>query len=136
MGRRAKTGGIPNLKPDGDGIYYRELGWKQAKEPGKFRQHKFYLGSDRTDVYTLSVSFDPRRNAASFGSGTFGLATKGPHGNNWINAVDANKGTFGKRFVLGPWNPSYDLGTYGVDPATNTAWAVINYNADFAVNSF
>src|SRR5262245_13500972 len=50
MGRRAKNGGIPELKPDGDGIFYRELGWKQGKEPGKFRQHKFYLGSDLTEA--------------------------------------------------------------------------------------
>jgi len=46
------------------------------------------------------------------------------------------QGTFSKRFVLGPWNSSYDLGTYGIDASTNTAWAVINYNADFAVTSF
>jgi integrase len=50
MGRRAKSGGIPELKPDGDGIFYRELGWKQGKEPGKFRQHKFYLGGDLTEA--------------------------------------------------------------------------------------
>jgi hypothetical protein len=28
------------------------------------------------------------------------------------------------------------LGTYGLDPNTNTAWAVINYNGDFAVAGF
>lgn len=50
MGRRAKNGGIPELKPDGDGIFSSELGWKQGKEPGKLRQHKFYLGSDRTEA--------------------------------------------------------------------------------------
>ena len=33
----------------------------------------------------------------------------------------------------GPWKPGYDLGTYGVDPGTKTAWAVLDYNADFAV---
>ena len=25
------------------------------------------------------------------------------------------------------------MGTYGVDPRSKTAWAVLNYNADFAV---
>jgi hypothetical protein len=38
-----------------------------------------------------------------------------------------------KRFVKGPWKPAYGLGTYGVDPKTKTAWAVINFNGDFAV---
>jgi len=58
MGRRAKNGGIPDLKPDGDGIFYRELGWKQGKEPGKFRQHKFYLGSDRTEAQVRYLRLD------------------------------------------------------------------------------
>jgi hypothetical protein len=92
------------------------------------------LGSPRTDVYPLSLSYNPSKSASA-SSGSFGLATKDAHG-NWINAVDANQGTFSKRFVLGPWNSTYDLGTYGIDPATHTAWAVLNYNADFAVTSF
>src|SRR3954467_4336075 len=50
VGRNARNGGIPTLKPDGDGIYYRELGWKPATQPGKFRQHKFYLGGDLTEA--------------------------------------------------------------------------------------
>jgi len=93
------------------------------------------LGSPRTDVYTLSVSYNPTKAGSNLGSGLFGLATKDAYG-NWVNAVDMNQGTSSKRFVLGPWNASYDLGTYGVDTNTNTAWAVINYNADFAVTSF
>ena len=28
-----------------------------------------------------------------------------------------------------------ELGTYGIDSKTNTAWAVINYTGDFAVTS-
>jgi hypothetical protein len=52
---------------------------------------------------------------------------------NWINAVDRNYGG-SKQFVYGPWDSSYKLGTYGVDPNTHTAWAVINYTGDFAVS--
>ena len=37
------------------------------------------------------------------------------------------------KFVKGSWKPDYPLGTYGVDASTKTAWAVINYNGDFAV---
>lgn len=34
---------------------------------------------------------------------------------------------------MGPWDPSCALGTYGVDPSTKTAWAVLDYDGDFAV---
>jgi hypothetical protein len=38
-----------------------------------------------------------------------------------------------KKFVAGPWQSSYSLGTYGVDTVSKTAWAVINSNGQFAV---
>jgi hypothetical protein len=38
--------------------------------------------------------------------------------------------------VLGAWNASYGLGTFGVDPATNTAWAVVNHGGNFAITRF
>jgi len=63
--------------------------------------------------------------------GSFALATLDDEG-NWNNAVDKNIGGT-KKFVVGSWKPSYTLGTYGVDPYTHTAWAVINYEGDFAI---
>lgn len=51
---------------------------------------------------------------------------------NWVNAVDGNTGGT-PNFVLGAWNSSYTLGTYGVDTTNNTTWAVLNHNSDFAV---
>jgi hypothetical protein len=68
------------------------------------------------------------------GNGGFGIVTKDADG-NWVNAVDMKSGG-AKMFVDGPWDPTYELGTYGVDPKTQTAWAVINYNSEFAVASF
>lgn len=50
MGRRKKTGGMPELKPDADGIYSCEVGWKRSKDSNKLRQHKFYLGSVLTEA--------------------------------------------------------------------------------------
>lgn len=91
------------------------------------------MGTDRTDVFTLSLTYDPREAPKHIEKGSFGLATKDGRG-NWINAVDRNFGG-SKKFVRGAWKPEYGLGTYGVDPATKTAWAVINYNSDFAVAS-
>jgi hypothetical protein len=91
--------------------------------------------SDQTDVYTLSMSYDHHRLLPiQLGQGLLGLATRDENG-DWVNAVDKNFGG-AKKFVLGPWKSGYGLGTYGLDLITHTAWAVINYNADFAVAGF
>ncbi len=90
------------------------------------------LGSDQTDVYTLSMTYE---GISFFGKGDFGIATKDDMG-KWVNAVDMNIGSSIKKFVVGSWKAEYGLGTYGVDPKTNTAWAVIDYNGDFAVGRF
>jgi hypothetical protein len=90
------------------------------------------LGSTQTDTYTLSMSYDPNSvNINQAKNGFVGLATPGASG-KWVNAVSKNTGGTPK-FVSGPWQSSYGLGTYGVDTSTNTAWAVINYNSNFVV---
>jgi Calcineurin-like phosphoesterase len=93
------------------------------------------LGTTQTDVYALSLSYLAKKaNAKAVLAGQFGIAAKDSNG-NWVNAVDLNNaGT--KKFVVGPWNSSYGLGTYGVDPNTLTTWAVLDYNADFAAAKF
>ena len=53
------------------------------------------------------------------------------HG-QWVNAVDVNDGGT-RHFVVGPYKSTYGLGTYGVDPHTHTAWAVIDHGGKFAV---
>jgi hypothetical protein len=92
------------------------------------------LGSGQTDVYTLSMTYEGEKIPLHYGKCGFGIATKDDRG-NWVNAVDMNYGGV-KKFVVGPWNPTYELGTYGIDPSTHTAWAVINYNSQFAVTRF
>lgn len=85
------------------------------------------LGATSTDKYVLSMSFDPSVvvNTNLINQGYIvAIDTKDANG-NWVNLVNQNVGG-GKRFVLGAWNKVYPLGTYGVDPKTNTAWAVIN----------
>ena len=81
------------------------------------------LGSDVTDTFVLSLSYDPTKVTDLR---NFGLVTR-ELGGNWTVA--------GTNFVTGAWNSSYGLGTYGVDLANNTAWAVLNHNSDFAVSS-
>jgi len=85
------------------------------------------LGATSTDKYVLSMSYDPSVvvNTEMINEGYIvAVDTKDANG-NWVKAVDMNVGG-GKKFVLGPWNKVYPLGTYGVDPKTKTAWAVIN----------
>jgi hypothetical protein len=93
------------------------------------------LGRDMTDTYVLSMSYDHKKLLpVGLQSGLLGLATKDQDG-NWVNAVDGNFGGE-KNFVIGPWNSSYELGTYGIDLETHTAWAVINHGGDFAIARF
>ncbi len=51
---------------------------------------------------------------------------------NWVNAVTLNFGGAGNP-ISGPWTEGYPLGSYGFDPNTLTAWAVVNHDSDFAV---
>jgi hypothetical protein len=92
------------------------------------------LGSEKTDEYVLSMSYIPNIwSSALIRRGDFGLVARSAQG-KWVNAVTKNFAVT-QKFVLGPWNSSYKLGTYGVDTATNTAWAILNYNGDFAVGA-
>jgi hypothetical protein len=86
------------------------------------------MGSDETDPYVVSVSYDARKAPASLTS-AFGVAARDAAG-SWVNAVDLDVGGT-KAFVLGAWKPAYGLGTYGVDPRTKTAWAVVNHDGAF-----
>jgi hypothetical protein len=93
------------------------------------------LGSSQTDVYTLSMSYDSKGlKATDLKKGLIGMATRDENC-NWVNAVDYNIGGT-KKFVFGPWDASYGLGSYGVDQKTKTAWAVVNYEGEFAVAPF
>ena len=84
------------------------------------------LGSNQTDVFTLSLSYDQAKASGAL----FVLATPDSNG-NWIDAVDQNLGG-AKKLVNGPWKAGYGLGTYGIDTVAKTVWAVLNYNGYFA----
>lgn len=89
------------------------------------------MGSKQTDIFALSLSYDKTKATdAQIQAGTFALATPDSSG-NWVNAVSLNFGG-AKKFVPGPWKSSYGVGTYGVDTASSTVWAVINYTGYFA----
>jgi hypothetical protein len=111
-------------------------GWMENPDPRRLKSDILSLwgmaelGAEETDTYVLSMSVDYRR-MRRLTNGVVGIATFVD--GEWVNAVDENFGG-DKQFVSGPYvEGRYALGTYGVDPDTMTAWAVLNYNADFAV---
>jgi hypothetical protein len=116
-----------------------DTGWTRAGEESGLASDILTLwgmknvGAAATDEYVLSLSFDAGKGKHDGFSNLGVLASKNAKG-RWVKAVDLNVGGGATRFVVGPWQPQDTLGTYGVDPATNTAWAVINYNASFAVD--
>jgi Calcineurin-like phosphoesterase len=87
------------------------------------------VASSQTDPFALSMSGGKGQGANGLGI----LVAKDANG-HWVNAVDLNTGAQTKRFILGPELPSDGLGTYGIDPTTRTAWAVIDYNGSYAVS--
>jgi hypothetical protein len=90
------------------------------------------LDTQQTDTYVLSLSYNHHKwLPKKVGDGAFLLVKRDETG-RWVNAVDMNFGGT-RKFVAGPYQSWYGLGTYGFDPGTRTAWAVINYNGDFAV---
>jgi hypothetical protein len=79
----------------------------------------------KTDTYVLSMSYDNNHTNYPF-IGTF-------VGDRWKLAIDEIYGKGTKKLVFDKYQPKYGLGTYGIDEKTKTVWAVLDYNADFAV---
>lgn len=88
--------------------------------------------SQETDIYTLSIKYNPRKiRPSQLMRGDFVLAARDiENDGEWTNAVDLNSGG-SKNFKRGAWRAGYGLGNYGVDPRTATVWAVINHESDF-----
>jgi hypothetical protein len=86
---------------------------------------------DQTDVYVLQLKVDSYGQLGNIARGDAGLAALDQKG-NWVNAVKLNTGvTNNPKFVNGPWQSGYGLGSYGV--SGNKAWAVVNFQGQFAI---
>lgn len=92
-----------------------------------------------SDTYVLSLNFPSGDlGPETLASGEIVLASRDAEG-PWVNAVATNvtdttdTEPSEPKFVLGPYQASYGLGVYGLDPATHTAWAVVNHAGQFAV---
>ncbi len=91
------------------------------------------MGGTVTDQYALSMSFKtgPAVKGPALLSGKFCLLARNGSG-RWVKAVTLNS-SGSPAFVLGAYTPGMAIGTYGVNPVTRTAWAVVDYNGEFAV---
>ena len=93
-----------------------------------------------TDPFVLEMSFNPSllmnpgQYSALAAQGSIYLAYLNG-GGIWANAVDGNIGGSSFFAGVGAYNSGTDfnLGYWGVDTSTNTAWAVVNHNGQFAV---
>lgn len=83
-----------------------------------------------TNTCVLQLSYDPTGLSLSQEQ-HLALGWFNPTSNEWMNAVLGNLGGT-PLAVLGAWNASYGLGTYGVDTDQNVVWAVVNHNSEFA----
>ncbi|HEX2958875.1 MAG TPA: metallophosphoesterase [Chitinispirillaceae bacterium] len=108
-------------------------GWTPRSEIGDFFKSDAFtlwgmqdsVGTCDAEKFVLSMSYDPSV------TGPLALNVKSD-GGAWVRAIDKNTGGTPK-FTVGPWNPGYTLGTYGIDPSSKTVWAVINHASEFAV---
>lgn len=127
--KTVNTGWVPN--PDPEKLYSDILSlWGMSE-----------LGAEgMTDTYVLEMTYvDPRDKGKGKKNGNAGIRLCSLDKNgHWVNAVNLNigqKNAKDQKFVNGPWEPGYKLGTYGIDMEKGTVWAVINYNADFVATN-
>ncbi len=86
------------------------------------------------DPVGIQLSFDPSvsLSRSDINQGRMVTIKTRDENGDWVDAVDKNFGG-AKRFVYGPWNKAYPVGTYGIDNSKHIAWAVVNHDSDFAV---
>lgn len=90
------------------------------------------LGSRKTNPFVLGLSYDPVGvSAEQIAAGQLAVCSRDAAG-KWVKAVGLNSAGRPK-FVKGPYRDGMALGTYGLDAAAHTVWAVLDHASDFAV---
>ena len=98
-------------------------------------------GTGQTSPFVLQMTYNP--SLLPLGAGSEGLWASNqwlylgwlnPNTDTWQNAVLGNYGSTNDTFVgVGAWSGDTTLGDWGVNTATDTVWAVVNHNSEFAV---
>lgn len=90
------------------------------------------------DKIVMQLTFDPTAAAALGDLTKLYLAWFDPADGQWKNAIDGNTDSgASSTAVAGAYDPATDfnIGTYGVDTANSTVWAVIDHDGIFGVAS-
>lgn len=89
------------------------------------------LAAGRGDPFTLALSAAPGTSDAPAGPLPLAIARRDAQG-RWEDAARSESGEAIPR-VTGPWRPGLPLGASGFDPATRTAWAVLDRGGELAL---
>ncbi len=88
------------------------------------------LSGSGDETFVLQLNYNESLAIANFGSEDV-VRLGWLHGSSWELAVNGNSEGIAN-FVMGAWNDSYALGTYGLDTDANTVWAVVDHSGAFA----
>ncbi len=89
-------------------------------------------GSGQTAAFVLQMTYIPALILSANELPYLGWLN--PTTDSWENAVLGNFGSGNETFVgVGAWNGDMTLGDWGVNTASDTVWAVLNHNSEFAV---
>jgi hypothetical protein len=124
---------------DGDASVNRDASLSFVTPDGKLPSISdiVSLSGTNSDLVVMQLQYDEASVLSQFGSenGLY-LAWLNPATGGWENAIDGNSTNASNRLDRA-YNPATDftLGNWGEDPVTNTVWAVIDHNSEFAVAS-
>jgi hypothetical protein len=97
--------------------------------------------SGQTSTFVLQMNFNPALLPLGAGSEELWASNEwlylgwlNPNTDTWQNAVTGDFDSSNDTFMgVGAWAGDMTLGDWGVNTATDTVWAVINHNSEFAV---
>jgi hypothetical protein len=108
----------------------------------------FSVSGNAGSVFTVQLTFNLAASQVLGGPDSMILLWLNPANNVWVNAVVGNTGqtqefseyigsfqSFEQANGITDANLSSVLGAYGVDPTTDTTWAVIDHNSDFGAGN-
>ena len=122
--------GSPVTERLGDNVNF---GWAE-RDPGQISDVLWLAGLDdnldgRTVPYALALGFDPAQVDE-----LSKLRLMKQTENRWVAIEELIDGAR-ETPIIGPYQKSYELGTFGINPETDRAWAVINREGQFAVGA-
>ena len=105
--------------------------WSASPNPTKIISDVLNFKGTGTSTFALQLSYAATGKGAAWENSFASLGWLNGS-SQWVNAIDGNTGGTPAKY-LGAYDPSYTLGSWGVDSTNHTVWAVVNHNSEFAV---